>query len=377
MAFLARLFRRSTGLDQEREDAHQQGVRDARQHALHEFTDPDCQPAYLGEVRAMARERIARLDRELADVRTGLLREAGAARQAVLRMTVGGAPPAPPNGTRAANGRGDDEFITIAEARRRRAERRRAAEVEDAAEQVYAARAEMERLAREWDGAVLRRNHDVEQVHAWAQRMIAAYRSGVMRAHPRREEIPPLWKGEVTAMDTAAPVAGDEELGGLLEEVERRVELWQAEVTGRHELPTTHTPELTAPPTSHPAKDQPADPGRADPEGTDQTDSGKAGYGWADPGRADPEGAEQAGYGKAGYGWGDRGRADAGGAEQGGSGRSGYGWGNPGGGVDRERAEPGRVDPGTADPVRGDAGRAGSEWGEAGGAEGGSGKGEG
>ncbi|MFI6903291.1 hypothetical protein ACIBKY_18655 [Nonomuraea sp. NPDC050394] len=247
MAFLARLFKRSTGLDQEREDAHQQGVRDARQHALHEFVDPDCRPAYLGEIRAMARERIARLDRELAEVRTALLREAGEARQAVLRMTVDFARPAPPNGTHAANGRGDDEFISIAEARRRREERRRAAEARDSAERVFGARAQVERLAREWDGAVLRRNHDVEQVHAWAQRMIAAYRSGVMRAHPRREEIPPLWKGEVIAMDTAAPPAGSEEMGGLLEEVERRVELWQAEVNGRRELTTAQTPELSAP----------------------------------------------------------------------------------------------------------------------------------
>ncbi|MFI6498350.1 hypothetical protein [Nonomuraea typhae] len=266
MAFLSRLFRRETGPDREREQAHAQGMRDARQHALHQFTDPDCQPAYLGELRAMARERIARLDRELAGVRTALLRQAGTARQAVLEVTL--QEELTQNGS--ANGQaapaGEDGFISIAEARRRRAERRRAEAVRAAVQQVHEARAQVERLAREWDGAVLRRNHDVEEVHAWAQRMIAAYRSGVMRAHPRREEIPPLWKGEVIAMDTAAVTSG-EEMGRLLDEVEHRVERWQATVNGHHELKgATASRELPAP---HDTDETPGDENMSAPsEGT-------------------------------------------------------------------------------------------------------------
>jgi hypothetical protein len=69
MAFLSRLLKRGDPLA-EREEARRQGMRDARQHPLGEFTDPDYQPAYVTEIRARAREQITEVDRRLAAART-------------------------------------------------------------------------------------------------------------------------------------------------------------------------------------------------------------------------------------------------------------------------------------------------------------------
>ena len=75
-----------------------------------------------------------------------------------------------------------------------------------------------------------------------------------MRAHPRKEEIPSLWKGEVIAMDSsgdsAVAVSGREEIGRIMEEVEARIEVWHAEVIPqalpsevRRSLPREATPD--------------------------------------------------------------------------------------------------------------------------------------
>ncbi|MEU7897604.1 hypothetical protein AB0B45_32695 [Nonomuraea sp. NPDC049152] len=300
MAFLSRLFKRGSGdplaeRDREREEAHRQGSRDAREHPLRHFTDPDCQPAFLFEVRSRARERIARVDQEVAARRTDLLREVSLARETVFRETgradlypgvspngwaaggrafEGGRPGAEgdhagPGGDPGAGGVGrsatgvgrsaadggggtsrdggrvggaeEDPFISIAEARWRRAERARREALREASDRIHGARSRIEQLAREWDGMLVERNHEVEAIHAWAQQVIAAYRRGVMGAHPRREEIPSLWKGEVVAMDSVGDgvtaVSSREEIGGLLEEVEHRIEIWHSEVRGVGELP--------------------------------------------------------------------------------------------------------------------------------------------
>ncbi|MFD1937240.1 MULTISPECIES: hypothetical protein [Nonomuraea] len=274
MAFLSRLFKRGSGdplseRDHEREEAHQQGVKDAREQPLRHFTDAECQPAFLFEIRSRARERIARVDQGVAARRTDLLREVGLARETVFRET-GRAdlhPGVTPNGGAAESGRAagrgseggrhdphgdhpgtgrarpgeEDPFISIAEARRRRAERARREALREASDRIHGARSRIEQLAREWDGMLVERNHEVEAIHAWAQQVIAAYRRGVMGAHPRREEIPSLWKGEVVAMDSVGDgvtaISSREEIGGLLEEVEHRIEIWHSEVRGVGELP--------------------------------------------------------------------------------------------------------------------------------------------
>lgn len=285
MAFLSRLFRRSDP-PTEREEARKQGMRDARRHPLNEFTDPDRQPAYVTEVRARAREQITEVDRELGARRTALLERALGAQQTIMRELgrpdlrptspangrlrpatdpepllpqgftstpdTGPGPssePSPASGLSSESGLasgpvretaashaggGDDPFISIAEARWRRAEARRRQEVKEAGETVLEARARLEQLAQEWESALIERDHAVEALHARAEQLIAAYRSGVMRSHPRREEIPSLWKGEVIAMnatgDTPAGVSGREQLGRILHEVEERIEVWRAEV---------------------------------------------------------------------------------------------------------------------------------------------------
>jgi hypothetical protein len=259
MAFLSRLFKWGAGDPlAEREEARRQGMRDARQHPLGEFTDPEFQPSYVTEVRARARERITEVDRRLAATRTALLDRAVGARETILRElgradlrpiadhTNGhepGAKDAGPAGdpAAAASANGEDAFISIAEARRRRAEARRRAVVQEAGDTVHRARAQIERLTQEWESALIERNHAVETVHARAEQLIAAYRGGVMRAHPRKEEIPSLWKGEVIAMDSsgdsAAAVSGREEIGRIMEEVEARIEVWHAEVVVPRALP--------------------------------------------------------------------------------------------------------------------------------------------
>jgi hypothetical protein len=109
--------------------------------------------------------------------------------------------------------------------------------LKQAGETVLQARAHLERLAQEWESALIERDHAVEGLHARAELLIAAYRSGVLRSHPRREEVPSLWKGEVIAMnstgDTPAGVSGREEMGRILHEVEERIEVWHAEVLPR------------------------------------------------------------------------------------------------------------------------------------------------
>ncbi|WP_327102522.1 hypothetical protein [Nonomuraea glycinis] len=287
MAFLSRLFRRSDPLA-EREEARRQGMRDARRHPLNEFTDPDRQPAYVTEVRARAREQITEVDRELAVRRTALLERALGAQQTIMRELSRHdlRPSSPTNGhlrpaaepaahlphhgsdsaaetqarlphhgsdsaaeTQAAHAGGeDDPFISIAEARWRRAEARRRRELTAAGETVRQARARLAQLGQEWESALIEREHAVEALHARAEQLIAAYRSGVLRAHPRREEIPSLWKGEVIAMnaagDTPAGVSGREEMGRILHEVEERIEVWHAEV-----LPTVRSgPRLSLAP---------------------------------------------------------------------------------------------------------------------------------
>ncbi|WP_433510988.1 hypothetical protein ACQP2T_45085 [Nonomuraea sp. CA-143628] len=290
MAFWSRLFKWGAGDPlAEREDARRQGMRDARQHPLGEFTDPEFQPSYVTEVRALARERITEVDRRLAATRTALLERAVGARETILRELGRsdlrpdggyGNGSAPRSGSAsasgAASGQGsgsgsgsiaragagvegagaagdsaaasadvsarasagaEDAFISIAEARRRRGEARRRVVLQEASDTVHRARAQIERLTQEWESALIERNHAVETVHARAEQLIAAYRGGVMRAHPRKEEIPSLWKGEVIAMDSsggsAAAVSGREEIGRIMEEVEARIEVWHAEVVPR------------------------------------------------------------------------------------------------------------------------------------------------
>ncbi|MFD2354498.1 hypothetical protein ACFSTC_42340 [Nonomuraea ferruginea] len=95
--------------------------------------------------------------------------------------------------------------------------------------------------AQEWENALVEHDHEVEAVHARAEQIIAAYRSGVMETHPRREEIPPLWQGEVIAMEptgeTRLGISGRDELGRILHEVEARVADWHTKVLP-HELPS-------------------------------------------------------------------------------------------------------------------------------------------
>ncbi|MEV6149746.1 hypothetical protein AB0L53_05335 [Nonomuraea sp. NPDC052129] len=260
MAFWSRLFKWGAGDPlAEREEARRQGMRDARQHPLGEFTDPEFQPSYVTEVRALARERITEVDRRLAATRTALLERAVGARETILRElgradlrpvggngsgsgvkgagSAGDSTAASADASARASAGGEDAFISIAEARRRRGEARRRVVLQEASDTVHRARAQIERLTQEWESALIERNHAVETVHARAEQLIAAYRGGVMRAHPRKEEIPSLWKGEVIAMDSsgdsAAAVSGREEIGRIMEEVEARIEVWHAEVIPR------------------------------------------------------------------------------------------------------------------------------------------------
>ncbi|MFC4005757.1 hypothetical protein ACFOY2_00885 [Nonomuraea purpurea] len=260
MAFLSRLFRRDDPLT-EREQARQQGMRDARRHPLGEFTDPDFQPAFVTEIRARARERITEVDRRLAATRAVLLERALGEREVILRELgrIGTRPEPPVNGHALTEDESDeqDPFISIAEARVRRAEARRRALVEEANAGVQRARARIEHLTQEWESALLERDHEVEAVHARAEQHIAAYKGGVLEVHPRKEEIPPLWKGEVVAMEateeTATAISGREEIARILREVEDRIEVWHAEVmprevpAGPRQLPPSppSTPEPT------------------------------------------------------------------------------------------------------------------------------------
>ncbi|MEV0382563.1 hypothetical protein [Nonomuraea sp. NPDC050643] len=281
MAFLSRLFKRGDPLA-EREEARRQGMRDARQHPLGEFTDPEFQPSYVTEIRARAREQVTEVDRRLAATRTTLLERALGEREVILRElgrsdtrpephphANGHAPLLPhdtthpwpdpatdgtaPHGSTAAGPEQRDPFISIAEARARRAEARRRAVVEESNAGIQRARARIEHLTQEWESALIERDHEVEAVHARAEQLIAAYKGGVLRAHPRKEEVPSLWKGEVIAMDatggTSTAISGREEIGRILREVEDRIEVWHAEVMPR-ELPTTHHPQLTPPTTT-------------------------------------------------------------------------------------------------------------------------------
>ncbi|MGN9837917.1 hypothetical protein ACTMTI_07335 [Nonomuraea sp. H19] len=238
MAFLSRLFKRGDPLA-EREEAHRQGMRDARQHPLGEFTDPDFQPAYVTEIRARAREQITQVDRRLAATRTALLERALGAREAILREL--GRSDTRPEPAAHVNGHSpageEDGFISIEEARARRVEARRRALVEETNTDVQRARARIEHLTQEWESALMERDHEVEAVHARAEQLIAAYKGGVLRAHPRKEEIPSLWKGEVIAQaatgDTPTAISGRDEIGRILREVEDRIEVWHAEVMPR------------------------------------------------------------------------------------------------------------------------------------------------
>ncbi|MGW0193192.1 hypothetical protein [Nonomuraea sp. NPDC003201] len=265
MAFLSRLFKRGDP-PAEREEARRRGMRDAREHPLGEFTDPEFQPAYVTEVRALAREQVTEVDRRLAATRTAILERALGAREVILQELARSdtrPEPAP------ANGHVPDEvdeqpdaFISIAEARARRTEARRRAVVAEANVGMQRARARIEHLTQEWESALIERDHEVEAVYARAEQLIAAYKGGVLRAHPRREEIPSLWKGEVIAMgatgETATAVSGREEIARILREVEDRIEVWHAEVMPR-ELPGGARRQLSPPPPADPA--DPADLG--------------------------------------------------------------------------------------------------------------------
>ncbi|MFI6326235.1 hypothetical protein ACIBG8_52550 [Nonomuraea sp. NPDC050556] len=247
MGLWSRLFRRGDGdplADRERElrEAHRQGVRDARSHALGEFTDPDVQPAYVSAVRAWAKERIALLDQQLEETRTELAREAGGAHEVITRETsrpeLFALPAVPPS--EESEG---DAFISIGESRRRRAAKERREASRAAGDAVLRARARIDRLKQEWDSVLVGRNHAVDAIHARAEQRIAAYRAGVMQAHPRREEIVALWKGEVVAMDSTmdspAAIAGRESFGRLLGDADLRIEAWSA---GRHAVPELDEP---------------------------------------------------------------------------------------------------------------------------------------
>ncbi len=255
MAFLSRLFKRDArtltrdGPPAEREEARRQGVRDARLHPLSEFTDPEFQPAYVTGVRALAREQVAEIDRRLATVRTALLEQAVEARERIMgELGHGGTRPEPhpPVERRTAEG-----FITLEEARARRAEARRRQAAEEAHVRAQRERARVERLQQEWESALMDREHQVEAVHARTEQLIAAYKAGVLEAHPRKEEIPSLWKGEVIAAEptggTALGASGREEIGRIRREIEERIEAWHAEVLPR-ELPTELPAGLPAEP---------------------------------------------------------------------------------------------------------------------------------
>ncbi|WP_327584335.1 hypothetical protein OHA25_52495 [Nonomuraea sp. NBC_00507] len=277
MAFLSRLFKRGDPLA-EREEARRQGMRDARRHPLGEFTDPDYQPVYVTEIRARAREQVTEVDQRLAAARTALLERAAGAREVILReLGRGDTRPEPRPSQVNGHAAGDeDAFISIAEARARRAEARRRAVVEEANANVQRARARIEQLSQEWESALIERDHEVEAVHARAEQLIAAYKGGVLEAHPRREEIPSLWKGEVIAMeatgDTPVAISGREEIGRILREVEGRIEVWRAEVMPR-ELTTESRrrlgPAISAddhPTAEHTGHDHPAQNDSAGPD---------------------------------------------------------------------------------------------------------------
>lgn len=236
MGLWSRLFRRGDGdphADRERElrEAHRQGVRDARSHALGEFTDQDVQPAYVSAVRAWAKEQIALLDQRLEETRTELARAAGDAHEVITRETarpdLAVLPAVPPS-----DDSEEDAFISIGESRRRRAAKERREASRAAGDAVLRARARIDRLKQDWDSVLVGRNHAVDAIHARAEQRIAAYRAGVMQAHPRREEVAALWKGEVVAMDSTmdspAAVAGRESFGRLLGDADHRIEVWRA-----------------------------------------------------------------------------------------------------------------------------------------------------
>ncbi|MDA0646570.1 hypothetical protein OUY24_38575, partial [Nonomuraea ferruginea] len=149
----------------------------------------------------------------------------------------------------------EDAFISIAEARWRRGEARRREAVRESQESVQRAGARIGQYAQEWENALVEHDHEVEAVHARAEQIIAAYRSGVMETHPRREEIPPLWQGEVIAMEptgeTRLGISGRDELGRILHEVEARVADWHTKVLP-HELPSA----LRLPPLEPPHRTQ-------------------------------------------------------------------------------------------------------------------------
>ncbi|TMR99014.1 hypothetical protein [Nonomuraea basaltis] len=308
MAFLSRLFKRGDPLA-EREEARRQGMRDARQHPLGEFTDPEFQPAYVTEIRARAREQITEVDRRLAVTRTALLEQAAGARELILRE-LGRIDTRPESAAQAnghvppgEDGRSPDAFISIAESRARRAEARRRGVVEEANTNVQRARARIEHLTQEWESALIERDHEVEAVHARAEQLIAAYKGGVLQAHPRKEEIPSLWKGEVIAItatgDTSTAISGREEIGRILREVEDRIEVWRAEVMPRQltsesrrqlspapdDASDDHAPDdaQNDPPSSHDApglNDTPGtapdgEPGPANGHGSDGPSSGR------------------------------------------------------------------------------------------------------
>lgn len=301
MAFWSRLFKRGDGdphADRERElrKAHRQGVRDARSHALGEFTDPDVQPAYVSAVRAWAKEEIARLDQRLEATRTELAQAAGDAHEIVVRETARSellTPSAPRVDSENLEGPpAEDAFISIGESRLRRATRERLGALHAADDAVQRARARIERLAQEWDSVQVGRNHAVDAIHARAEQRIAAYRAGVMQAHPRKEEIAALWKGEVVAMDSTmdspAAVAGREGFGRLLGDADRRIEGWSAvrqaaralDRPARRELPGATLPEerLVRP---DDYEDAPPQENKAGQNGAkqDESENGRAG-GW-------------------------------------------------------------------------------------------------
>lgn len=236
MAFLSRLFKRGDPLA-EREEARRQGMRDARRHPLTTFTDPGSRPAFVAEVRAHAREQITEAGRRLAALRGELLERAMAAREEILleldRTDL--LPQPPPEGDAAPErSTGEDAFISIAEARWRREEARRREAVRRSQENVQRAGARISQCAQEWENALIEHDHEVAAVHARAEQLIAAYRSGVMETHPRREEIPPLWQGEVIAVEPTADsrlgISGREEMRRLVREIDHRVTEWRTRV---------------------------------------------------------------------------------------------------------------------------------------------------
>ncbi len=262
----------------DREQARRRGMRDARQGPLGEFTDPGSQPSFVAEVLAQVREEIAAIDKRLSAGQLALLARLDEAKASILgELDRFDLRPGPYTNGHSARETG--EFISIAESRRRRAEALRLREVEAARRRVREALALAERCAQEWESAVDERDHDVEAAYARAAQLIAAYRSGARRTHPRREEIPPLWPGEIAAMDpaagTPAALAGRERMNRILREVEGRVEEWHAVVLPPELTPRGRHPQLP-PPGTRPA-DQP-EPGPNPPHDPPPDDRAEPGF---------------------------------------------------------------------------------------------------